>query len=302
MFKGSITALITPFTQSGEIDWSAYDNFVEWQIDQGIHGVVPCGTTGESPTLTHDEHKKLVKRCVEIVDKRVPVIAGTGSNNTREALELTQEAKDDGADGALIVTPYYNKPTQEGLYQHYKAINDSVDIPVIVYNIPGRSVVDISLETMARLSELKNIVGLKDASADLERPLILRNMIGDDFCQLTGENSTYTAFLAQGGHGGILVTSNIAPKMCADLFNAWENNDLKEIARCRDALSFLHKDLFMEPSPAPVKYVANQLGLCENNLRLPLLPATPACEDVLKTSMKHAGLVAANSAPIKAHG
>jgi len=302
MFKGSITALITPFLTNGEIDWKAFDNFVEWQIDQGSHGVVPCGTTGESPTLTHTEHKQIVKRCVEIVNKRIPVIAGTGSNNTAEALELTQEAKDDGADAALVVTPYYNKPTQDGLYAHYKKLNDEVDIPIIIYNIPGRSVVDMSNETLTRLSELKNIVGLKDATADLARPLDLRHMIGDDFCQLSGEDGTVTAFLAQGGHGCISVTSNITPKLCAELHNAWQANNMNEVARIRDLLAPIHKSLFVESSPAPVKYAASQLGLCDNQIRLPLVKATKECQNIVDQALKYAGLSNADAKAMAAHG
>lgn len=290
MFKGSITALITPFTNDGDVDWKAFDNFVEWQIEQGSHGLVPCGTTGESPTLTHDEHKQIVKRCVDIVAGRVPVIAGTGSNNTAEALELTQEAKDDGADAALVVTPYYNKPTQEGLYAHYKKLNDDVDIPIIIYNIPGRSIVDMSLETMSKLSELKNIVGVKDATADLARPLALRDRIGDDFCQLSGEDGTATAFLAQGGQGCISVTSNIAPKLCSDMHEAWQNNDIATMEKCRDLLAPIHEALFVESSPAPVKYAASKLGLSTDMVRLPLVPATQGCRQTVDLAMQHAGL------------
>ena len=298
MFTGSITALITPFTESGDVDWKAFDNFVEWQIEQGSHGVVPCGTTGESPTLTHDEHKQIVKRCVEIVNKRVPVIAGTGSNNTAEALELTQEAKDDGADAALVVTPYYNKPTQAGLYAHYKAINDAVNIPIIIYNIPGRSIVDMSNETMAELAKLSNIVGVKDATADLSRPLNIRNLVGDKFCQLSGEDATATAYLAQGGHGCISVTSNVAPKLCAQMHEAWQKGDLNEMARCRDALTPLHHAIFTESSPAPVKYAAQQLGLCSNNVRLPLMKATKLCQDLVLNAMNHAELLNGNVAKV----
>ena len=296
MFKGSITALITPFTNTGEVDWKAFDNLVEWQIDQGIHGLVPCGTTGETPTISHDEHKRLVKRCVEITNKRVPVIAGTGSNSTAEALELTQEAKNDGADGALITTPYYNKPTQEGLYAHYKMLNDTVDIPILVYNIPGRSVIDISNDTIAKLAELPNIVGIKDATADLERPLDLRNKVGEDFAQLSGENSTYTAFLAQGGHGGILVTSNVAPKECANTYEAWVDGDLKTVASLRDSLGPLHIALFSESSPSPTKYAASLLGLTTDNVRLPLLPASQECRARVDSAMQYAQLLSNKSA------
>ncbi len=301
MFKGSITALITPFQKDGAIDWKAFDHFVEWQIDQGSHGVVPCGTTGESPTLSHDEHKKIIRRCVEIVNKRIPVIAGTGSNNTAEALELTQEAKDDGADAALIVTPYYNKPTQDGLYAHYKKLNDSVDIPIIIYNIPGRSVIDMSNETLARLSALKNIVGLKDATADLARPLDLRHRVGNGFCQLSGEDGTVTAFLAQGGHGCISVTSNIAPALCAQLHEAWQAGNMNEISRIRDLLAPIHKALFIESSPAPVKYAASQLGLCTDTVRLPLLEATTACQQDVNAALHFAGLIN-QTENLSAHG
>ena len=302
MFKGSITALITPFTETGEIDWSAFDQFVEWQIEQGSHGVVPCGTTGESPTLSHDEHKQIVKRCVDIVNKRIPVIAGSGSNNTREALELTQQAKDDGADAALVVTPYYNKPSQDGLYAHYKKLNDEIDIPVIIYNIPGRSVIDMSVDTMARLAELPNIIGVKDATADLARPLNLLNKVGSDFCQLSGEDATATAFLAQGGHGCISVTSNVAPALCAQMHEAWQKDDLEQMAICRDKLAPLHNALFVETSPAPVKYAASQLGLSTDAVRLPIVPASASCRDIVDTAMEFAELTTAQNAPLQANG
>lgn len=290
MFKGSITALITPFQPNGEIDWPAFDNFVEWQIEQGTNGVVPCGTTGESPTLTHAEHKKIIKRTVEIVNKRIPVIAGTGSNNTAEALELTQEAKDDGADAALIVMPYYNKPTQAGMIAHYTAINNAVDIPIIIYNIPGRSVVDMKNETMAELAKLKNIIGVKDATGDLGRPLELRNIIGNGFCQLSGNDDTATAFVAQGGHGCISVTSNVAPKLCAQMQAAWAAGDLTEMVRCRDALAPLHKALFVESSPAPIKYAVSQLGMCSDHVRLPLVKASENVQALVTRAMDYAGL------------
>ena len=290
MFKGSITALITPFDQNGEIDWKAFENFVEWQIDQGSHGVVPCGTTGECPTVTHAEHKQIVKRCVEVVNKRVPVIAGTGSNSTAEAIEFTQEAKTDGADAALVVTPYYNKPTQAGMIAHYKAINDSADIPMIIYNVPGRCVVDISNATMVELAKLSNVIGVKDATADLSRPLDLRGMIGDEFCQLSGEDATITAYLAQGGHGCISVTANVAPKLCSQLHEAWQKGDLVEMARCRDLLAPLHDAMFCEPSPTPAKYAASRLSLCTDQLRLPLVEATAQCRKTVDDAMDFAGI------------
>ncbi len=288
MYKGSITALITPF-KNGEIDWKAFDHFVEWQIEQGTHGVVPCGTTGESPTLSHDEHKKIIKRCVEIVAKRIPVIAGSGSNSTAEAIELTTEAMEAGADATLVVTPYYNKPTQEGLYAHYKVLND-IGIPVIIYNIPGRSVVDMSNQTVARLAQLPNIIGIKDATADLARPLELRHLVGDDFCQLSGEDATATGFLAQGGHGCISVASNVAPALCAQQHEAWQKGDIKTMEQCRDTLAPLHKALFVESSPAPVKYAASQLGLCTDEVRLPLMTATANCRAVIDHALDFAGL------------
>lgn len=302
MFKGSITALITPFAD-GEIDWKAFDSLVERQIAEGSHGVVPCGTTGESPTLSHDEHKKIVERTVQIVAKRIPVIAGTGSNATREAIELTAHALKAGADAALVVTPYYNKPTQDGLYAHYKTLADAVAIPIIIYNIPGRSVIDMSIDTMARLAEFKNIVGVKDATADLARPLNLLNKVGPDFCQLSGEDATATAFLAQGGHGCISVTSNAAPALCAQMHEAWQNGDLATMAQCRDALAPLHKALFIESSPAPVKYAANAMGLCRDEVRLPLVKASDAARKAVDAALEFAGLTGSGKGPkLRAHG
>lgn len=302
MFQGSITALITPF--KGEtIDWAAFDNFVEWQIEQGTQGLVPCGTTGESPTLSHDEHRQVVKRCVQIVKGRIPVIAGTGSNSTQEALELTGHAKSAGADAALVVTPYYNKPTQEGLYAHFKALHDQVGFPIVIYNIPGRSVVDMNTETMARLAELPHIVGVKDATADLARPLELRRYVSDDFCLLSGEDATVTAFLAQGGHGCISVTSNVAPELCAQLHEAWKDGNLEQMADIRDRLGPLHKALFVESSPAPVKYAANQLGFCQDDVRLPLVPASVTCQNIVDEALSYAGLVQEREKSVnQAHG
>lgn len=300
MFKGAITALITPFNSNGDIDWKAFENFVEWQIEQGINGVVPVGTTGESPTLTHAEHKQVVKRCVEIVNGSVPVIAGTGSNNTAEALEFTQEAKEDGADAALVVVPYYNKPTQDGLYNHYKTINDAVDIPQIIYNVPGRSVADISNETVSRLAELPNIAGIKDATADLARPLELRRMVDENFSLLTGEDASATAYLAQGGHGCISVTSNIAPARCAAMHKAWQDGDIETMAAHRDALGPLHQALFVESSPAPVKYAASKLGLSTDFVRQPLLPASESCRTLVDQAMDYADLLEHKVAQLQA--
>ena len=289
MFHGSITALITPF-KDGDIDWSAFDNLVEWQIEKGTHALVPCGTTGESPTLSHDEHMAIVKRCVDVVKGRIPIIAGTGSNSTREAIYLTSHAKEAGADAALVVTPYYNKPTQDGLYEHFRAIHDDVQMPVVIYNIPGRSIVDMSLETMARLAKLPNIVGVKDATSDLSRPIQTRQAIGDDFCQLTGDDATVAAFLAQGGVGSISVLSNIAPEECAKMHNAWADNDRETFESLRDRLDPLSHDLFCESSPAPVKYAAKVLGICEEDVRRPILPATEAARAKVDAAIKFAGL------------
>ena len=290
MFKGSITALITPF-KNGGVDEAAFQRFVEWQIEQGTHALVPCGTTGESPTLSHEEDMRVTRLCVEAAAGRVPVIAGTGSNNTEEAILLTRSAQEAGADGALIVTPYYNKPTQDGLYAHYKAIHDAVEIPIVIYNIPGRCIVDMSVETMARLAELPNIVGVKDATADLARPALTAQAIGNGFAQLSGEDATIVPFLAQGGHGCISVTANIAPRACADLHEAWQRRDLDSVDSINRRLMPLHKALFVEPSPTPVKFGASVLGLVENKLRLPLLTAKPETEAQVREAMVHAGLI-----------
>lgn len=289
MFKGSIPALITPF-KDGEIDWPAFDAFVEWQIEQGSHGLVPCGTTGESPTLSHAEHNKVIERCIDVAGGRVPVIAGAGSNSTREAIELTRHAKQAGADAALLITPYYNKPTQEGLYQHYKAVNDAVDMPIILYNVPGRCVVDMQVETVARLAKLPNIIGIKDATADLSRPGATRALVGDDFCQLSGEDDSVIEFLKQGGSGVISVVANIAPKISADVHNAWMSGDHAKAEELFKAIAPLADALFCETSPIPAKYAASQLGLCENELRLPMVPATDAARAKVDAAMAHAGL------------
>lgn len=290
MFKGSIPALITPFT-NGRIDEEAFQAFVEWQIEEGSHALVSCGTTGESPTLSHDEDMRVTKLCVEAAAGRVPVIAGTGSNSTDEAIALTQSAKESGADAALIVTPYYNKPTQEGLYQHYKAIHDAVDLPILIYNIPGRSIVDMSVETMARLAKLPNIVGVKDATADLVRPAKTRAAIDADFTQLSGEDATVVPFLAQGGHGCISVTANVAPNLCSKLHVAWQAGDVATVQTINDRLMPLHGALFIESSPGPVKYAASLLGKCENRVRLPLVTISEGTETRVREAMVHAGLI-----------
>jgi 4-hydroxy-tetrahydrodipicolinate synthase len=290
MFSGSIVALITPF-RNGAVDERGFRDFVEWQIGQGTHGLVPCGTTGESPTLSHAEHNRVVELCIETAKKRVPVIAGTGSNSTAEAIQLTRHAKEAGADAALVVCPYYNRPTQEGLYQHFKAINDAVDLPIIIYNIPIRSAVDMSVATMARLAKLPNIVGVKDATNDLARPLRTRQAIGAKFCMLSGEDVTALAFNAQGGVGCISVTANVAPRACADMQEAWAKGDTERARGINDRLAPLHDALFCETSPAPVKYGASLLGPTTPEVRLPLVPASPEAQEKMRQAMRSAGVL-----------
>ncbi len=290
MFKGSITALITPFSD-GAVDKSAYQSFIDWQIEQGSDGLVPCGTTGESPTLSHEEHMRVVEMCIEAARGRAPVIAGTGSNSTEEAIMLSRHARDAGADACLLVTPYYNKPTQEGLYRHYKAIHDAVGLPIIIYNIPGRSVVDMSVETMARLAKLPKIVGVKDATQDLTRPMRTRLAIGKDFCQLSGEDGTAIPLLAGGGHGCISVSANIAPKMCSDMQRAWREGDMKTVMELQDKLMPVHMALFCETSPGPVKYAAHLLGKCSPETRLPLCEISDASKEHVKRALTGAGLL-----------
>ena len=290
MFFGSIPALITPFRR-GEVDYNSFQKIIEWSLSQGSHGFVPCGTTGESPTLSHQEHKNIVKECIKIVDKRVPVIAGTGSNNTIEAIEFTKHAQDSGADGALVVTPYYNKPTQDGLYFHFKKIADSTSLPIIIYNIPGRSIVDMSIDTMTELSKIVNIVGVKDATNDLFRPLLSRTKIKKDFCYLSGEDGTTLAFLAQGGQGCISVTANIAPKLCSDLQNYWRDKKIEEALNINLKLASIHHALFVEASPGPVKFAAELLNLCTAETRLPLVPIKDSTKLLIKESMNKIGLV-----------
>ena len=290
MFQGSYVALITPF-QNGAVDEGAFESLVDWQIREGTQGLVPCGTTGESPTLSHAEHERVTELCIAAARGRVPVLAGTGSNSTVEAISLTRHAKEAGADGVLVVTPYYNKPTQEGLYQHYKAIHDAVDIPIVIYNIPGRSVVDMSVETMARLNELANIVGVKDATNDPARPLKTRIACGAEFRQLTGEDAAVLGMLANGGHGCISVTANVAPAMCAQLHNAWSANERDQALAVQERLMPLHEALFAETSPAPVKYAASLLGLCSAAVRLPLVEPTPATKERVEAAMRAAGIL-----------
>ena len=290
MFSGSFTALITPF-KDGQVDEESFVKLVEWQIEQGTHGLVPVGTTGESPTLSHDEHKRVVELCIEVTAKRVPVIAGAGSNATKEAVELSQHAKEAGADGALIVTPYYNKPTQSGLYAHYKAINDAVDIPIIIYNIPGRSIIDMSVETMAELFKLPNIVGVKDATADLARVSLQRQAMGSEFIQLSGEDATALGFMAHGGQGCISVTSNVAPKLCSEFQKACLDGNFDAALKIQDQLIPLHDALFVESSPGPIKYAVSKLGICGPETRLPLAAIAPATCQQVESAMANAGLL-----------
>ena len=290
MFKGSFVALITPF-KDGKVDEEAFAKLVEWQIAEGSHGLVPCGTTGESPTLSHEEHRRVIEICVEVTNKRVPVMAGAGSNNTVEAIALTKFAKEAGADAVLSVTGYYNKPTQEGQYQHFKAISDAVDIPIFLYNIPGRTIVDISVETMVRIAELKNVVGVKDATSNLARTSLQRHLIGPEFIQLSGEDATSLGFNAHGGVGSISVTANVAPKLCAEFQTATLKGDFKRALEIQDRLMPLHHSLFLEPNPAPVKYAASLLGLCRDELRLPLMSVTEATQLCVRDAMRHAGLL-----------
>lgn len=275
MFYGSITAMITPF-RNGQIDWKAFEDLIERQIENGTHGLVPCGTTGESPTLTHDEHKLIVERCVDQVKGRIPVIAGTGSNSTAEALDFTEQALEAGADAALIVTPYYNKPTQIGLHAHYKKLAESVNIPIIIYNIPGRSVIDMTTETMAELAKISNIVGVKDATNDLSRVKEITEQIGSDFCQLSGEDPTVAQYLKNGGHGCISVSSNLIPDLCAELYQLWSDGKEDETFEMHEKLMPVHEALFCETSPQPVKYALSALGLCSDEVRLPLVAASDA--------------------------
>ena len=295
MFKGSFTALITPF-RNGALDEEAFRRIVEWQISEGTHGLVPAGTTGESPTLNYDEHKRVIELAVVTAKGRVPVIAGTGSNATDEAIELTEYAAKVGADAVLIVTPYYNKPTQEGLYQHFKAINDAVDIPIIIYNIPGRSVVDMTVDTMTRCFALKNVVGVKDATANLARASQQRLAMGPEFNMLSGEDATALGFMAHGGHGCISVVSNVAPRLCAEFQNACLAGDYKTALALQDRLMPLHDAMFCEANPGPVKYAASRLGLCEAEVRLPLVPISQASQRTVDAALVRAGLVQARAA------
>ena len=293
MFKGSNVALITPFKNS-KVDEEKYIKLINFHIENGTNGLVPCGTTGESPTLSHDEHEKLIEICIKESNGKLPVIAGTGSNSTEEAVSLTKHAEKAGADGALLVTPYYNKPTQEGLYQHYKAINDNCGIPIIIYNIPSRSVIDMSVDTMSKLFELKNIVGVKDATGDLNRVDQQKSKMGNEFIQLTGNDDNAFEFNKRGGSGAISVTANIAPKLCSEFqkFSKSTNlNEINEAKRLDEILQPLHKKLFIESNPSPVKYVAKLMGLCEDTVRLPLVTCRDETKKILEEVSKKIKLI-----------
>lgn len=289
-FRGSITALVTPF-RSGEFDETAFRALVDWQIEQGTHGLAPAGTTGESPTLSHAEHRQVVTACIAEARGRVPVIAGAGSNNTHEAVELSRFAEAAGADGLLVVTPYYNKPSQDGLYHHFKAVNDAVGIPIVIYNIPPRSVVDMSVDTMKRLFELRNICGVKDATGNLARTALQRRELGEDFIQLSGEDLTALAVMALGGHGCISVTSNVAPKQCSQFQEACLREDYAAALAAHDRLSPLHSALFVEPNPAGPKFALSMIGKIHNETRSPILPASKAAQAPIKAAMLYAELI-----------
>jgi len=291
MFSGSFVALVTPFNQQGDIDEDQYVSLIKWHIDKGTHGLVPCGTTGETPTLKLEEHKRLIELCVKEVKGQVPVIAGVGSNATDKVIDLAQYAEAQGADAVLVVTPYYNKPSQDGLYEHYNALHSATNIPIVLYNVPSRTGVDLSIETIGKLAELPRIVGIKDASPDLSRPVLIRQVISrKDFCLLSGEDGTVAAYLAQGGDGCISVTANVAPDLCAMLHDAWNNKDYAEFSELRDRLMPLHQVMFIEASPAPAKYALSTLGLCSPHVRLPLLEASGMCRKRVDSTMSVVGI------------
>ncbi len=290
MLKGSCVALITPFA-NGKVDEAGFKSFVEWQIGEGTDGLIPCGTTGESPTLTHDEHMHVTELCITQAAGRVPVLAGAGSNSTAETVALVKHAHKAGADAALVVMPYYNKPTAEGQYRHFKAAAEAADIPIYIYNIPGRSIVDMTIETMARLAELPGIVGVKDSTSDLARPIATRLAIGPDFIQMSGEDATVVPFLAAGGHGCISVTANIAPRMCAELHDAWAAGDMNTVMDLQDRLMPLHSAMFCEASPGPVKYAAQLLGKSSAETRLPLCEIAESSKIQVKDALVSAGLL-----------
>jgi 4-hydroxy-tetrahydrodipicolinate synthase len=291
MLRGSITALITPFA-NGALDEKAFERFVDWQINEGSHGLVPVGTTGESPTVTHEEHRRLIEVCVAVTAKRVPVIAGAGANSTAEAVSLARYAEDVGADAVLSVVPYYNKPTQEGLFQHFSAVASATALPIVLYSVPGRTVVDLTVDTIARLRDAhSNIVGIKDATANMEKASLERAKLGPDFILLSGEDMTALGFNAHGGNGCISVTANVAPRMCASFQNACQQGNFAEALAIQDKLVYLHKNLFLENNPGGVKYAASRLGLCTNEFRLPLVPISKSNEEAIDFALSHAGLL-----------
>ncbi len=291
MLRGSITAIITPFA-NGAVDEKALSTFVDWQIKEGSHGLVPVGTTGESPTLSHEEHRRVIEIAVEVADRRVPIVAGAGSNSTAEAVSLARFAEDVGADAVLSVVPYYNKPTQEGVFQHFSAVAQATSLPILLYAVPGRTVVDVSVDTMLRLRDAhSNIVGTKDATASMEKVSMTRARLGPDFILLSGEDMTALGFNAHGGHGCISVTANVAPQLCAQFQNACQQGNYAAALMLQDKLVPLHKALFLENNPAGVKYAASRLGLCRNEFRLPVVPVTESNAQAIDAALSHAGLL-----------
>jgi 4-hydroxy-tetrahydrodipicolinate synthase len=291
MLRGSITALITPFA-NGALDEKAFSGFVDWQIGEGTHGLVPMGTTGESPTVSHDEHHRVIEICVDVAAGRVPVVAGAGSNSTSEAVALARYAEEVGADAVLTVVPYYNKPSQEGLFQHFSAVAGATGLPVVLYSVPGRTVVDLAVETIARLRDAhSNIIGVKDATANMERASLQRAKLGPDFILLSGEDMTALGFNAHGGTGCISVTSNVAPRLCSQLQNACQQGNYAEALALQDRLVHLHRNLFIEPNPQGVKYAAARLNLCSGDLRLPLVPVEKSTAEAIDFALQHAGLL-----------
>jgi 4-hydroxy-tetrahydrodipicolinate synthase len=291
MLRGSITALITPITD-GAVDEKAFSALVDWQINEGTHGLVPVGTTGESPTVTHEEHHRIIEICVETAAGRVPVVAGAGANSTAEAVELTRFAEKVGADAVLSVVPYYNKPTQEGMFRHFSAVAEATSLPILLYSVPGRTVVDLTIDTIARLREAHdNIIGVKDATADMQRASLQRAKLGPEFILLSGEDMTALGFNAHGGTGCISVTSNVAPRLCSQFQNACQQGNYAQAIELQDRLVHLHKNLFLEGNPGGVKYAASRLGLCRNELRLPLAPISRASEEAIDFALAHAGLL-----------
>ena len=290
MLKGSIPAIITPFS-NGEVDYDCFEQLLKWQIKSGISGVTVCGTTGESPTLSHDEHMQLVEFAIKVASKKIPVIAGTGSNSTKEAIEFTKHAYKAGANYGLVVTPYYNKPNQTGLINHFKKIAKVSPLKQLIYNIPGRSIVDLSFDSFKQLNKISNIVGIKDASNDMSRPLIMRTFMKKDFNYLSGEDGTIAGFLAQGGHGCISVTANVAPKLCSEMHSAWQQENIAKAQEINLLLSSLHEALFVESSPGPVKYAASLLGLCNSNTRLPLSEIKDDTKKIVKKCLQELQLL-----------